>query len=191
MKRLTTVVVAALTGLACQNSGPLAPSPAAGGGAADLGSGVVISTTGGGMYDAGVIVEFSMSALQKADGTAMGEFHHKTDLGGLAVDFSGRVTCVAVDSANRRAWIGGVVTANRSEHPSFTGEINQVGRDVWFRVLDSGEGQGDPDRTTFLGFEGAAGIITSAEYCEAQIWPNDPPNDRTSPLTAGNIQVRP
>jgi hypothetical protein len=191
MKRLTTVLVAALTGLACQNSGPLTPSPAAGSGAAELGRGVVISTTGGGMYNAGVIVEFSMSALGKADGSARGEFHHKTVLGGLAVDFSGRVTCVAVDSVNRRAWIGGVVTANRSEHPSFTGDINQIGRDVWFRVLDTGEGQTDPDRTTFLGFEGAAGIITSAEYCEAQIWPNDPPNDRTSPLTAGDIQVRP
>jgi hypothetical protein len=191
MKRLTTVMVAALTGLACQNSGPLSPSPAAGSGAADLGRGVVISTTGSGMYDAGVIVEFSMSAHQKADGRALGEFRHRTELGGLVIDVSGRVTCVAVDSANRRAWIGGVVTENNSEHPSFTGAIHQVGRDVWFRVLDSGEGQGDPDRTTFLGFEGAAGIVTSAEYCEAQIWPNDPPNDRTSPLTAGNIQVRP
>jgi membrane dipeptidase len=48
-----------------------------------------------------------------------------------------------------------------------------------------------PDRTTFVGFEGGGGIQTSAEYCAAQIWPNNPPNDRTSPLSAGNIQIRP
>jgi hypothetical protein len=190
MERLGLVVALAVAGAACQNIDSVSPSSVIDGGAS-LGNGVTISATGGGMYDAGVIVSFSMSAVQKADGTAEGEFRHKTELDGLAIDVSGRVTCMAVDSIQGRAWIGGIVTTNRSEHPAFTDAIHQVGRDVWFRVLDSGEGQSEPDRTTFLGFEGAAGIITSPEYCEAQIWPDDPPNARTSPLTAGNVQVRP
>jgi hypothetical protein len=190
-KRLMTVLVAALAAFACQNGGPATPSPLAGGsGSTELGNGVVISATGGGMYNAGVIVQFSMSANQKADGTAHGQFHHKTVLGGLVVDFSGEVTCMAVDSENHRAWIGGVVTENRSEHPSFTTAIHQVGRDIWFRVLDNGQGNGsEPDRTTFLGFEGGGGIPTSAAYCAERIWPDG--NARTSPLTNGNIQVRP
>jgi hypothetical protein len=95
-----------------------------------------------------------------------------------------------VDAVNRRAWIGGVITKNLSEHPSFQAPRNEPGRDIWFRVLDSGEGAGaDPDRTTFVGFEGDAGIITSAEYCAVQPWPDG--NARTWPVTAGNIQVRP
>jgi hypothetical protein len=194
MKRLTVLTIAAVATWACQNAGPVAPSGAAPGGASatSLGKGVMISATGGGHYDLGVIVKFSMSANQKDDGTASGEFHHKTELNGLVIDFSGRVTCLSVDSANGRAWIGGVVTQNRSEDPRFTTAIHQVGRDIWFRVLDNGEGGGAaPDRTTFVGFEGGGGILTTAEYCAARIWPNDPPNDRTSPLTAGNIQVRP
>lgn len=192
---VVVAALAAMTTVACQNSGPVAPSPVvtSAADATGLGSGVAISATGGGMYDAGVIVQFSMTANQKADGTAHGQFHHKTEIAGMTIDFSGRVTCMAVDSANGRAWIGGVVTENRSEDTRFTTAIHQVGQDVWFRVLDSGEGSASaPDRTTFLGFEGGGGIITSAEYCAAQIWPNEPtPNFRTSPLTAGNIQVRP
>ncbi len=189
-RRISTIVIAALAGLGCQQAPPLAPSAVATGTAGTaLANGIVISATGGGHYNAGVIVQFSMSAVQKTDGTASGEFHHKTELGGLAVDFSGTVTCMAVDSANRRAWIGGVVTANGSEHPSFTGAIHQVGRDIWFRVLDTGEGLNEPDRTTFVGFEGGGGIPTSEAYCAARIWPDG--NARTNPLTGGNIQVRP
>ena len=193
MRRLNSVTLLAVLGCACQNVAPLRPSQGLAGGTdpASSPNGVAISTTGGGTYDAGVIVRFSMSAVQNDLGQAAGEFHHKTELGGLAVDVSGRVTCMAVDAVNRRAWIGGVVTANRSAHPGFTTDIHQVGRDVWFRVLDAGEGQAEPDRTTFLGFEGAAGIFTSAEYCIEKIWPDDPPNARTSALLNGNIQVRP
>jgi hypothetical protein len=95
---------------------------------------------------------------------------------------------VAVDAGEGRAWIGGVVTQNNSTHPNFTTEIHDVGRDIWFRVLDSGEGSSEaPDRATFVGFEGGGGIITSQEYCEAQIWPAG--NARTVGQASGNIQV--
>lgn len=154
------------------------------------GSGVTMATTGGGHYLlSGVFdVQFAFSALQKASGKAMGRFHHKLAAEGVVIDFSGEVTCMAVDPVNHRAWIGGVVTANRSTDPAFRTPIHQPGKDVWFRVVDYGEG-GDapPDRTSFTGFEGSAGIKTSAEYCAVRLWaPND---ERTHPVTSGNIQV--
>lgn len=158
----------------------------------DGNNGVLTSTTGGGHYliSGSLDVSFSFSAKQKTNGTANGHFRQSVELSGQLIEFHGRVTCVAVDPVNHRAWIGGVVTKNNSEHPNFTTEIHQPGKDVWFRVLDSGEGgNSEADRSTFLGFEGGGGIITSAEYCAAQIWPDD--NDRTSPVTQGNIQVRP
>ena len=80
------------------------------------------------------------------------------------------------------------MTENNSEHPDFTVDITQPGRDVWFRVLDTGD-SGEPDRLTFLGFEGGGGIITSAEYCEAAIWPDG--DARTHPVTSGGITVTP
>lgn len=158
--------------------------------AGDSTAGVVASTTGGGHFLVGgsIDVSFSFSAKQKADGSANGHMRFSTELGGQAIEFHGEVICVTVDNDNNRAWVGGVVTANNSEHPGFTTEIHEPGRDIWFRVLDSGEGKdADEDRSTFVGFEGGGGIPTSEEYCQAAIWPDD--NARTSPVISGNIQV--
>lgn len=154
-------------------------------------NGVTASATGGGHVDLGVPVKFSFSAVQRdPSGEATGQLRFSTELGGLAIDFRGRVTCMTTDPENARAWIGGVVTRNDSEHPGFTGEIHDVGRDIWFRVVDYGQGGSAPqaDRTTFVGFEGARGIITSEEYCAARLWLDD--DVGTGPLTSGNIQVR-
>lgn len=160
----------------------------------DGGVGVIASATGGGHYVIGFVgdpidTKFSMSANLRADGSATGQFRHELVFFGEVVDFSGTVTCLSVDAEEGRAWIGGIVTKNRSEHPAFTEERHDPGRDIWFRVLDSGEGQAEPDRSTFVGFEGDAGFITSQEYCDGMPWPED--NARTSPVTEGNIQVRP
>lgn len=159
--------------------------------AGDGTAGVVASTTGGGhlLVGGSIDVSFSFSAKQKADGAANGHMRFSTELGGLPIEFHGEVICVAVDAPNGRAWVGGVITANDSEHPSFTAEIHEPGKDIWFRVLDSGEGEGtEADRSTFVGFEGGGGIITSEEYCDSAIWPDD--NERTSPIISGNIQIR-
>lgn len=148
------------------------------------------SVTGGGHYDVlGLDVQFAVGAVRGPDGGASGRFHITADEGGgLTVDFSGTVTCLTVDPVNRRAWIGGVVTANRSTDPDLLTEIHEPGDDVWFRVRDAGAGQGVVDRTSFYGFKGAAGIQTSAEYCAARIWPDN--DARTWPVTSGNISVR-
>ena len=158
----------------------------------DGNAGVVASTTGGGHYLIGgsIDVEFSFNAKHKANGTANGHFRQSLIFQGELVEFEGEVICVTFDHDNHRAWIGGVVTVNNSTHAGFMDDIHQPGRDVWFRVLDSGEGNNaEADRSTFLGFEGAADIPTSELYCELQIWPDN--NDRTSPVIEGNIQVRP
>jgi len=158
--------------------------------------------TGGGQYELELLEEvfpgkFSFSALQFADGRAKGQFRYELDLldgipdvidGGVAA-FHGRVTCLSVDLENGRAWVGGVVTKNASTQPFYRDDATtQVGKDIWFRVLDNGQGgQAEADRTTFVGFEGGAGIITSQEYCDEQPWPED--NARTHPVTQGNVQV--
>jgi hypothetical protein len=53
-------------------------------------------------------------------------------------------------------------------------------------VPDLGDNETEPDRSTFLGFEGV--IVTSEEYCQLQIWPDD--NARTWPVNKGNIVLR-
>jgi hypothetical protein len=127
-------------------------------------------------------------AVSTGDGDALGWFRHHGTVQGLPFDFTGRVTCLSVDSVNNRAWIGGVVTKNRSTHPLLTTPIHQVGRDIWFRVVDYGTFHaGVPDRTTFVGFESPA-IPTSQFYCDTMPWP---PNDERTWEVTGVVRVRP
>lgn len=153
-----------------------------------------VKAKGHGSYPiAGTSADFDFDASQQRGRPARGTFRQTLVFQGLLIDFISEVTCMAVDADLGRAWIGGVVVENNSENPNFTGEIHQPGRDVWFRVLDTGSGADEADRTTFLGFEGAGGIITSEEYCQARIWPGPPddvPNARTNPLSAGKIKVK-
>ena len=150
------------------------------------------STTGGGqiLVLGTMLGSFNYVALADDQGGAKGNLHFELVLQGLHVEFDGAVTCVTFDADNQRAWIGGVVTANNSEHPSYTTPRTQVGEDIWFRVVDYGEGNNAPDdRTTFVGFAGDRDIPTSAEYCEQQPWVDG--DVSTWPVVQGNLQVRP
>jgi hypothetical protein len=150
------------------------------------------SAAGGGEFTIGaLIVQFAFNAVQTGQsGAAVGHARHSVELAGELVEFHTSVTCMSVDAANGRAWIGGTILVNNSTHPSFTGAINQPGADIWFRVVDYGEGSvaSQADRATFVGFEGSADIITSDEYCTTQPWPDN--DDRTNPVTVGNLKVR-
>jgi hypothetical protein len=180
--------LAALVGLvACEPNSPLEPT-----GDPQLAlAGGPVRATGGGHYLLGGAFpgKFSFTAVQTSpDGTATGHLRYTLDFGG-PLDFAGSVTCLAVDADEGRAWIGGVVTRNNSVVEPFASDARfQPGQDIWFRVLDSGEGRSEPDRTTFTGFRGDAGFDTSLEYCAGMPWPDD--NARTHPVTAGNIQVK-
>ena len=186
MRRLVTgsfwVVAAALAGAPAALA-----NDALGGRAADA------AVKALGVYEiAGTTADLQLTAKRKGRKTK-GHFRHTLVFQGLLIDFIGEVTCLAVDQAKGRAWIGGVVTKNNSDHTGFTTEIHQPGRDVWFRVLDTDKDSGDADRTTFLGFEGGGGIITSAEYCDKRIWPGPPEdeeNARTNALVEGKIRIK-
>ena len=196
MVKIRGLPVALLLLTACDAQNGLAPSPAVvartdGPGEHEGQEFLTAAASGGGHYSlAGLDVQFRFRAVSHRDGRATGRFHIKADEGGgLLIDFSAEVTCLAVDPANHRAWIGGVITRNRSTDPDLLTTIQQPGHDIWFRVLDAGEGKDAIDRTTFTGFEGGGGIPTSAAYCAARIWPAD--NARTWPVVRGNIRVRP
>jgi hypothetical protein len=145
------------------------------------------SVTGAGQYSLnGLIVTFSFDAEVEKNGKGAGEFTVYADEGGgLIVDFDAKVTCLSIDPVNRRAWIGGKVKDNRSTDPDLLTEIQKNGRDIWFRVLDDPSG----DRSTFVGFEGAAGFTTSADYCAGQPWPAA--NARTWPVVSGGLTILP
>ncbi len=138
--------------------------------------------TGGGQFvhpDFGTVT-FAFTAVRHRDGSATGFFfQNQHDLGFI---YAGKVTCFAVDRVNNRAWIAGDLTY--SNDPS---DITGVGDDAWFRILDLEKPAADPDRSTFLGFEGGAGIITSEQYCATRLWADG--NARTWPVVKGGIAI--
>lgn len=185
----TFVLCLAFTLAGCQT--PLSPGRE-GGGVASAGpqasQGVQTRTTGGGHYTipGDIDLEFAFSALLLPNGRAEGNFHHRGQADGALIDFKAEVTCLSVDAPNHRAWIGGVITENRSTHPQFTTVVHQVGHDIWFRVQDNGAGLADttPDVTTIVGFEGV--IPSSQAYCDTMPW-------RTNNVwpVKGNLTVSP
>ena len=143
------------------------------------------AATGGGhfLFSGTLDVQFGFSAVAEADGSAHGSFHQSYTQAGLTTTYWGTVTCLSVDDVNHRAWIGGVLTKVDSDDPAVT---RQPGEDVWFRVLDNGQGQDDADRSTVFGFVPL--FESSAAYCAGRPWPAD--NARTWPVIAGNISIR-
>lgn len=154
---------------------------------ADKGAKVTGSYTANVGAAAPIVAEFDVSAKADGSGAAGGEFTFYAPTSTGTIDFTGRVTCLVVDQALKRAWIGAVITRNGSTRPTHDGSnvIHRVGHDIWFRVADrSPGGSGDPDRTTSVGFEGSGGIATSADYCALTIWPND-----GVPRLSGNLTI--
>lgn len=158
--------------------------------------GVPARASGGGHFFGqfffGVPVQFAFTAIQRDPNTgeADGRYHFSSTVNGQAIEVHGRITCMTVDPENPgRAWMGGVITKNESEHPLYTGPTSQVGRDSWFRVVDYGEGAdaSQPDRASLVFVEPTGGFTSARDFCAARLWF---PEDRiTNPLLSGNIQV--
>lgn len=180
-QRILFVAVLAAVGAgatACDGPAkPLAPSLTV----RPLGDGGIL-VTGGGEFEHPTLgtVTFSLSGIQDAAGNATGRFQQHWRF--ADVTFKGDVTCLAVDLVNRRVWVGGVLTHSNDPDPN---PDFQPGGDAWFRGLDPPAG-GEPDRVTFLGFRGSAGIETSEEYCQVRLWADN--NARTWPVT-GDLTI--
>jgi hypothetical protein len=116
---------------------------------------------------------FTFDAKQRSDGTSDGHWHYKDVEDGVTWNVDGPVTCTTI--VGNHAWVGG--TIEHSSDPSYTG------LDMWFQVIDNGEGHNaPPDITTLIGV-GVAGQAQA--YCNAANPPRFP-----WPVEHGNIQVR-
>jgi len=134
-------------------------------------AGVVESARGGGHFQVEfttALRTFAFTAKNRADGSIQGQYQvNNRDVSGSREH--GTVTCLEVDGD--QAWIGGVIT-----HSSIPG---REGTPRVFRVIDNGEGSGDPpDFASYFAFGDA--LVT----CDAR--PMLPGQD----LEGGNIQVR-
>jgi hypothetical protein len=179
MKRIIAALFVSLVALAGPGTGTSASR-----------SGLDAFVTGLGEYSVpapnDIQAQFGFLAISTPHGGAFGWFRHHGTVQGQTFDFTGRVTCLSTDPVNNRAWIGGVVTRNNSTHPLLTTPVHQVGRDIWFRVVDNGPvNSGVPDRTTFVGFE-TAEIPTSAFYCATMPWPD---NDARTWAVTGIVKL--
>lgn len=129
-------------------------------------AGVTESARGSGHLHVGTELRtFAFTAKSRGDGTTQGQFQINNR---AAQKDHGTVTCLLVDG--NQAWIGGIVT-----HSSLP---DNVGKERVWRVIDNGEGSGDPpDQVTLSD-------VIPAQLCRTR-WFQPPLN-----IEAGNIQVR-
>jgi hypothetical protein len=103
--------------------------------------GVAESARGGGHWHIGTALRtFAFVAQNRRDGTTRGQYQvDNRDVSGAREH--GTVTCLEVDG--NQAWIGGVITASSIPGREGTARV--------FRVVDNGEGSGDPpDQASLL-----------------------------------------
>jgi hypothetical protein len=197
--RTTLILTATLLPIACEKTSDVSgPGPGSESAFSTGANGVSAIVSGAGHFidnqNPDIAWKFALTAVQRdPSGEADGTYHFAGSLDGLAIEFRARVTCMIADPETGRAWIGGVVTDNNSEVPSFRdGAIFQVGQPTWMRVADYGEGENapEPDRTTRIFFTGSGGFQSAEEFCVSGFWPIvDGVQRITSTLLSGHIQV--
>ena len=125
------------------------------------------------------LTTFSYNAVARADGTAHGEYEYHF----RAADFfiHGTVTCASV--SGNAGWVGGVIDSIVSGDPA---DQSLVGTEIWWRVVDNGEGAGQAaDLTTSLLFAVPGLPITAESWCR-----NQDVRGVLRDVLNGNIQVR-
>ena len=139
MRKFSIVLVAAgLVSLGCDGQDPTSPAgeqtvqP-------QFATGGVIHRVSVGSHDIvppGVDANFSLIAIQHADGTVTGQYTDRFAQGG---GFHATVTCLSVNEATNTAWIGGVITRGAF-----------AGLEVITAVQDNGTSTSDaPDLVSF------------------------------------------
>ena len=153
-----------------------------GGGAVALADGPVASMSGSGHFTGsnGEMVTFTHQAQLLADGTVKGSYN--IHLRSLDAVFKGPITCLAV--VGNHAWAGGIAETVTSSNPNLAA---LEGQEMWFQVIDNGEGANDPpDITSSIGVTPVGGPPGQAlAYCQAM-----PPPRFPLVVEQGNIQVR-
>lgn len=125
------------------------------------------------------LTTFSYNATARADGTAHGKYQYHF----RAADFfiHGTVTCASV--AGNAGWVGGVIDKIVSGDPV---DQSLVGTEIWWRVVDNGEGSNAAaDLTTSLLFAVPGLPITAESWCR-----NQDVRGVMRDVLHGNIQVR-
>ena len=148
---------------------------------------VVATVTGGAHWIissgpfAGLLRRFTFNAVQRADGSAFGEWQL---IVGLTI-LHGDITCLAIEGDGAR--VGGIV-----EDGKFTTFVD--GTDIAWEAVDGGEGANEAaeDQTSNpVAFRNApAG--SAAEFCASGTVPELPgnPDFTIDAITYGNVQIR-
>ena len=176
-----------ITGIAIWAGGAVAVEPmetADSTGIARASSPVVARVTGSGhvmrnLTGEDELTTFSYNAVARADGTAHGRYQYHF----RAADFfiHGTVTCASV--SGNAGWVGGVIDSIVSGDPA---DQELVGTEIWWRVVDNGEGANEAaDLTTSLLFAVPGLPITAESWCR-----NQDVRGVMRDVLHGNIQVR-
>ncbi|MFK8014828.1 MAG: hypothetical protein AB8G17_05275 [Gammaproteobacteria bacterium] len=128
----------------------------------------------------GKLASFEFDANYTSSGAVTGRIDYTVFLDEGKIELNAKVTCGHYDMTTKRAWVGGEVKANRSNHAEYKDGRFAVGQPVWFRFEES-ETHPDPAaQISDLRFAGDDGFDNAKSFCDEKPWSTDGLTDLSS-----------
>lgn len=121
----------------------------------------------------GKIASFEFDANYTRSGPVSGRIDYTVFLDEGKIELNARVTCGHYDMTTKRAWVGGEIKANRSNHAEYKDGRFAVGQPVWFRFEESDTHPDPAAQISDLRFAGDDGFDSAKDFCAQKPWPAD------------------
>jgi hypothetical protein len=121
----------------------------------------------------GKLAKFKYDVFYRSGGVVNGTAEYTTFLDEGKVDLTVELDCGVFDVETKRAWFGGKISDNRSNHSEYKDGRYAKGGQAWFRFEESMTHPEPPAQVADIRFAGDDGFETAAEFCKAKPWSND------------------
>ncbi len=132
----------------------------------------VASSFGKGSFEDknGVTYRFTMEGSVLSDESGYGRFRIYSFQGDGKMDVSGEMTCVSIDSAERRIWLSGMITQNSSTDDKFRSGQYAAGNYLQFRARPNSMDGQNPAAIEVPNF---VDKTTAEAFCNKGDWSDD------------------
>lgn len=118
----------------------------------------------------GKLASFTFDANYTRSGPVTGNITYTVFLDEGKIDLTAKVVCGHYDMDTKRAWVGGTVSENRSNHSEYKDGDYATGGNLWFRFEESETHPEPAAQITDMTFGGKDG---AKAFCDAKAWSED------------------
>ncbi len=118
----------------------------------------------------GKLASFTFDANYTRSGPVTGNISYTVFLDEGKIDLSAKVICGHYDMDTKRAWVGGEITENRSNHSAYQDGDYATGGNLWFRFEES---ETHPDPAAKIADMSFGSKDGATAFCDAKGWSAD------------------